>query len=374
MTDIGVPTGRGRGKGKQRAEYQGDDPQPSNGKSAEECEKFILTRLRIYRENNVMDQNLWQMYRADFAGWHKDTFTKCDEALLILLRDNLRRHGVWVIKDPNLPAQKALTATLFEDTQKVWTQHEIEQHIATDGAFNSVTVSTINNRNSFFSTTPKLPPPPEQRFPLPESPVHLEPQRLPHGGTPSPSPGLTPDLGRATYGNRMGFRREIENSFDHDPRDNETNEFGGKFNRALANLTKMYTEKMQYGGENDNFDFKLTIFHNLCKRAGIPLNHRNEAYPAMLRDLALEHFFINLNNNSVMPPLEELCDKTRNYFEGPVYCRSILGQWETLTIKTVTARTENSSKTTLDCLKLLIMELRHLQLGLDPELRTEKLL
>src|SRR5580692_5737368 len=117
MTDIGIPTGRGRGKGKQRAEYQGDDPQPSNGKSAEECERFILTRLRIYRENNVMDQNLWQMYRADFTGWHEDTFAKCDEALLILLRDNLRRHGVWVIKDSNLPTQKAFAATLFEDTQ-----------------------------------------------------------------------------------------------------------------------------------------------------------------------------------------------------------------------------------------------------------------
>ena len=42
------------------------------------------------------------------------------------------------------------------------------------------------------------------------------------------------------------------------------------FGKELANLAKMYTEDNKYSGENDNFDFKLVIFHNLCNRANIP--------------------------------------------------------------------------------------------------------
>jgi hypothetical protein len=38
------------------------------------------------------------------------------------------------------------------------------------------------------------------------------------------------------------------------------------------------------------------------------------------------------------------------------------------------SRAENSRKTTIDCLKLLILELRQVQNGLDPDLQTEKLL
>ena len=42
------------------------------------------------------------------------------------------------------------------------------------------------------------------------------------------------------------------------------------FGKELANLAKMYIEDNKYSRENDNFDFKLIIFHNLCNRADIP--------------------------------------------------------------------------------------------------------
>ena len=34
-------------------------------------------------------------------------------------------------------------------------------------------------------------------------------------------------------------------------------------NRELANLTKLYINKAKYNSENNNFDFKLTIFIDL---------------------------------------------------------------------------------------------------------------
>ena len=55
-------------------------------------------------------------------------------------------------------------------------------------------------------------------------------------------------------------------------------------------------EDNKYSGEDDNFDFKLIIFHNLCNRADIPQKAKVKAYPTMLRNLALDHYYTNLKN------------------------------------------------------------------------------
>ena len=36
------------------------------------------------------------------------------------------------------------------------------------------------------------------------------------------------------------------------------------YGKELANLAKLYTNKSKYSGKNDNFDFKLIIFIDLC--------------------------------------------------------------------------------------------------------------
>ena len=136
----------------------------------------------------------------------------------------------------------------------------------------------------------------------------------------------------------------------------------------------MYTEDNKYSGEDDNFDFKLTIFHDLCSRADVPQEAKAKAYPTMLRGLALDHYYTNLKNVTITLSFDQICNATRHYFEGPEYRRGILGQWNSITLKSVMSKSENTGKSTLDCLQLLIKELRHLQHGLDPDLRTDKFL
>ena len=58
----------------------------------------------------------------------------------------------------------------------------------------------------------------------------------------------------------------------------------------------MYTEDTKYSGKNDNFDYKLTIFYDLCKRALVPKEALSQAYPTMLRGLALDHYYTTLSN------------------------------------------------------------------------------
>jgi hypothetical protein len=58
----------------------------------------------------------------------------------------------------------------------------------------------------------------------------------------------------------------------------------------------MYIEDNKYSRENNNFNFKLTIFHDLCSRADIPQEAKVKVYPIMLHGLVLDHYYTNLKN------------------------------------------------------------------------------
>ena len=62
---------------------------------------------------------------------------------------------------------------------------------------------------------------------------------------------------------------------------------------------KIYTEDNKYSGEDNNFDFKLTIFYDLYSRANIPQEAKAKAYPIMLHGLALDHYYTNLKNVTI---------------------------------------------------------------------------
>ena len=113
---------------------------------------------------------------------------------------------------------------------------------------------------------------------------------------------------------------------------------------------KIYTEDNKYSGEDDNFDFKFTIFHDLCSRANVPQEAKAKAYPIILRGLALNHYYTNLKNVTITLLFDQIYNATRHYFKGPKYRRSILGQWNSITLKSIMSKSENTGKLTLDCL------------------------
>jgi hypothetical protein len=66
--------------------------------------------------------------------------------------------------------------------------------------------------------------------------------------------------------------------------------------KELINLIKMYNNKSKYTGLNDNFDYKLNIFYNLCNWASVPETAKAKVYPTMLTSLALNYYYTNLCN------------------------------------------------------------------------------
>ena len=55
-------------------------------------------------------------------------------------------------------------------------------------------------------------------------------------------------------------------------------------------------ENNKYNREDDNFDFKLTIFYDLCNKTNMPQKAKVKAYPTMLHGLAFNHYYTNLKN------------------------------------------------------------------------------
>src|SRR6266487_4683570 len=92
----------------------------------------------------------------------------------------------------------------------------------------------------------------------------------------------------------------------------------------------------------------------------------------MLRGLALDHYYTNRKNVSYALPFEQMIFATRNYFEGPEYKHNVLKRWNKASLQTVI--TKNPKKSTLECLQLLINDLRHLQHRLEENLRTDSFL
>jgi hypothetical protein len=64
--------------------------------------------------------------------------------------------------------------------------------------------------------------------------------------------------------------------------------------KELTNLAKTYKDENKYTGQDNNFDFKLVIFHNLCGRVSVTEEAKAKAYPIMLQGLARDHYYTNL--------------------------------------------------------------------------------
>jgi hypothetical protein len=78
----------------------------------------------------------------------------------------------------------------------------------------------------------------------------------------------------------------------------------------------------------------------------------------MLCSLALNYYYTNLKSNPLSVSFDKLCKATRNYFKGLEYKRNILTQWNALKLQTIINK--NTEKSTIECLQILIKDLRHL--------------
>jgi hypothetical protein len=139
--------------------------------------------------------------------------------------------------------------------------------------------------------------------------------------------------------------------------------------KLIGEVAKIYSEAQKYDGTNGSFDHKLTIFLDICQRVELPEEALARAFPTMLKGLAQDHFY---NNQLSSRTYEEACTNIRSFFEGPGFHRRNLDKWNATTLATMTAK--DPEKTTFELVQMLINDLRKLQYGLAPALRSTEFL
>ncbi len=55
-------------------------------------------------------------------------------------------------------------------------------------------------------------------------------------------------------------------------------------------IAKVYIDGQKYNGII-SFNYKLTIFYNICKRSGLPYKGYTTIFPIMLKGLAEDHYY-----------------------------------------------------------------------------------
>jgi len=127
------------------------------------------------------------------------------------------------------------------------------------------------------------------------------------------------------------------------------------YGRDLATLTKMYTKESKYSREDDNFNRKLMIFNDFCNRIGIPQEAKIKGFPTILYGITLDFYY---KNKATYITFNNICNAIHNHFKGLEYKHRILIKWNAITLKTVIIK--NESKSTGDCLQLLLNNLHYL--------------
>ena len=88
------------------------------------------------------------------------------------------------------------------------------------------------------------------------------------------------------------------------------------YSKEAAIVAKMYTDSQKYNKVSKSFNFKLTIFENICKRAGLQPGDYIIAFPTMLKGLAQDYYY---NCTLLARTYLKACTHIQNFFKGPKF-------------------------------------------------------
>ena len=287
---------------------------------------YIAWQLSVYKSRRYRDFNLWEAFVEDFEGFEKSTFDIADRTWVRDLRNHLRANGVFVYKQARLSIATQLCKVLAEDSPHKWTQEEINEQVESDEGFNSILVGPQS-----YVATSLTPSSQDIKQPI---------------GQPVEQPITQP-----TAAHRLPNQVP-----------------GQQYGRELSTLVKLYTDKQKYGGSADSFDFKLTIFYDLCTKAGIPQTMYPDAFSTMLKDDALDYYYDTVNNKGLS--FEDMRKSIQTHFETHEHKQALMTKWNSASLKE-TIFEHGDGKSLEECLDTLIKQLRDIQRGLPPEYRTE---
>ena len=63
------------------------------------------------------------------------------------------------------------------------------------------------------------------------------------------------------------------------------------YSKRATIVAKIYTDNQKYNRVNKSFDFKLTIFEDICRQANLQPNDYIVAFPNILKGLTQDYYY-----------------------------------------------------------------------------------
>jgi hypothetical protein len=133
------------------------------------------------------------------------------------------------------------------------------------------------------------------------------------------------------------------------------------FFRQLALLNKIYKKKNKFSDTDSNFDYKVMIFYDKCRRVELFSHAYIQSVSIMLSNQTLIHYYSNqlqLSNDFF-----DFCISIKNAFEESEWQRRNLIRWQIISISDVVAVNQNTSLS--ECLQKMCLEMNIIQRELD---------
>ena len=90
--------------------------------SITEVNNYIKFKVLEYEYYKLMNDDLWEQYKEDFANFTEATFKACSIIPIRNLRALLRDQGVWVEKEKRVTIARSLYNTLYKEDPIEWTK------------------------------------------------------------------------------------------------------------------------------------------------------------------------------------------------------------------------------------------------------------
>jgi hypothetical protein len=326
----------------------GIDPEAA---SKDEMEEYALTKIYLHEKEDFSDYNLWFIFKEEFENWTEDNLKALRTDTKMKLRRHLLQRGVYVApyKARLSLARVLLDVIQEEDEPHKWTDDELQATLQ-----EVCPMITVSLRNRLNASLTQLAANISHNLRRPVTPPVTSP-----GATPAPAPPSDYKQIHSLLDQMLHNKEGGDNST------NDTATAAPKYSREAATIAKIYTDDQKYAGVANSFDFKLTIFYDICKRSGVPPDGYMTVFPTMLKGLAQDYYY---SSSMSTRTFEEACNHIRQFFEGPEFYRKNLNEWNATSLQSVI--NENPDKPIYQNFQALIDKLLKQRHGIHPEFRT----
>ena len=93
------------------------------------------------------------------------------------------------------------------------------------------------------------------------------------------------------------------------------------YGKDLTTLVKIYMEESKYSKENNNFNYKLTIFNNLYNKISIPEKAKIKGFLIILYSITFNFYY---KNKATYTTFNNIYNAIYNHFKGLEYKHRVL--------------------------------------------------